>query len=758
MQLRTSNQIFMSRQHFLGTTDLSVTTSLLTNYNVPTKIPNRTQLNSIKQQDDLILIELGTLLTHDECDDILSNMNQQTMEDMSEKYDAEIRNNSRLIVIDDRLARTLWRRLKFSNRLTKLIANTKPLGFNVQGQWELSGVNPAMRLNKYNPGQHFSPHKDAQYAPSGDERSLLSLIIYLNDDYEQGQTKFYFPKKAPNSDIKGLTIREEINAYDGLKNGYQCVTIQPKKGHAILFTHNLLHEAVAPKGPNAKRFILRSDVTVKRIDKPLGFAVCAEEEEDYFACLNLFREAQANELKEQGKSIRKINTVETGELYERSLSIRYCYPRLLEQKMISKKINAKQYELPPEMWLNVLKYLHEQDVQNFIFAYPQFQPFKLIWQAQETNRMNTDPNQSKFIPTIHAQYGSQTLFCFSDVNFFNQHADACCRVAAVYAFFLLGHTEDSQTYTVRYDRTTQEVCEVSKQQLLSDIFYNRNCYGSLYRVKQKDESRREPMTDFDHSVDRTYMTNRHQSQFIGQDFLSKLHYKITDISDPDELMEDDYRKFMTEENILGYQRRNALFDYDGKLVDQRLNTDEEDDGWFDPPICAKNHVLGYREHLLDQTKHDSGTSLFRILSAKDHRIDEICACPLNYNRISVVDDLIQIYNHLIFDFNTHQLSVEHLPDKAPTGGYRALLSNCVQFLQNSISSKTPISYYRVNINKLAEVTRGFNHASCQCSFPSVTVDEFAFLDYTYLSHVHLSVAVDSNHVFVLTTYGGIAAL
>lgn len=66
----------------------------------------------------------------------------------------------------------------------------------------------------------------------------------------------------------------------------------------------------------------------------------------------------------------------------------------------------------------------------------------------------TDPAQPKFIPTIHAQYGSRTLFRFSDAEFFNQHINECCRVAVVYAFFLLGHSPNSKTYTVRYNRNS----------------------------------------------------------------------------------------------------------------------------------------------------------------------------------------------------------------------------------------------------------------------------------------------------------------
>jgi hypothetical protein len=281
---------------------------------------------------------------------------------MSDKYNSQLQNSSRLVVMDDRLARTLWRRLKFSNKLTKLVQNTQPLGFNVQGQWEMSGVNSAMRINKY--------HKDAQYAPSGDERSLFSLLIYLNDNYDKGETKFYFPKIPSKTNVKGLTIKEEMEAYGGLENGYECVILKPKKGYAVIFTHNLLHEATTPDIQTSldtvERLILRTDVLVRRKEKPLGFAVCSDEKEDYLACLNFFREAQQNELKVYENLFRFVRTIEIGELYERSLSIRYCYPRLLELKMKESTVDTDDQkplidQLPPELWLHIFKLLHECD-------------------------------------------------------------------------------------------------------------------------------------------------------------------------------------------------------------------------------------------------------------------------------------------------------------------------------------------------------------------------------------------------------------
>jgi hypothetical protein len=584
----------------------------------------------------------------------------------------------------------------------------------------MSGVNPAMRLNKYKKRHFFAPHKDAQYAPSGDERSLFSLIIYLNDNYKHSKTKFYFPKVKSRCDIKGLTIKEEIEAYGGLEDGYECITVKPKKGYAVLFTHNLLHEAILPLTRNSiERIVLRTDVLVKRKDKPLGFAVCPEEKDDYLACLNFFRQAQQCELKLDKKSDELISI---GELYERSLSIRYCYPRLLEEK-INKAINIEDKyqplidQLPSESWLHVFKFLNEQDIENLIFAYPKFQLLKIAWKAQEERSFSSDPSKEKFIPTIETQYGSRTLFRFSDAQFFSQHIHQCCRVAAVYAFFLLGHAQDSTSYTVRYNRYTQEVCEVEMEKLLTDVFYNRNCYGSLYRVERKDERNREAKIDLDYSVDRTYMINRHQSQFIGQDLLSRFYLKtcgddpedwisVADASDDDssdgaekvsifnDLESDVIRR--DRSFILAYERFQAIYDHDEKLVDQDL--DHQNDGEEIWEKNEKNDVIGYRECLIEQIEQQSGTSLCRMLSRKDYQMLDLCCL---FHRpdpdFEIVREWICNYNHLIFDFDTHQLTVEHLSNEESTN---SLLHDCVQLLQQSVPQQNPILFYRVNMKCL----------------------------------------------------------
>ncbi|CAF1187668.1 unnamed protein product [Adineta steineri] len=84
-----------------------------------------------------VLIELGSLLNSNECNEILTNIQKEQFENMSDKCDISKRNNSRLIVIDDRLARTLWGHLKFGHKVTKLIQNSKPLGFNIEEEEEV---------------------------------------------------------------------------------------------------------------------------------------------------------------------------------------------------------------------------------------------------------------------------------------------------------------------------------------------------------------------------------------------------------------------------------------------------------------------------------------------------------------------------------------------------------------------------------------------------------------------------------------------
>jgi hypothetical protein len=98
--------------------------------------------------------------------------------------------------------------------------------------WKPIALNERLRYYEYEIGQVFRRHFDILYRINDDTRTFLTFIVYLNEDFEGGQTIF----------------DEEI--------------IVPKAGDAILFPHELKHEgATVTKGCKT---ILRSDVVFSR--------------------------------------------------------------------------------------------------------------------------------------------------------------------------------------------------------------------------------------------------------------------------------------------------------------------------------------------------------------------------------------------------------------------------------------------------------------------------------------------------------------
>jgi hypothetical protein len=223
--------------------------------------------------------------------------------------------------------------------------------------------------------------------------------------------------------------------------------------------------------------------------------------------------------------------------------------------------------------------------------------------------------------------------------------------------------------------------------------------------------------------------------------------------DESELLHFQRNNRLDQPQLLRLQRREALSESKTQVIEQSF--EREGFEW------SKDPTSGYCEHLLEQTEQGSGTSLFRMISATEYLKTEAGRCALCMGTMVMIPSLIHCYNHLIFDFDTHQLTVECLPSEEAHGKHvDPLLNKCVRTLERLIPEENSILSYRVNIEQLARQTKGFNHASCECAAPrtaTMDVDQFSFLDYSELSHVYLAVAQNSDHVFVLATYGGIVA-
>lgn len=127
------------------------------------------------------------------------------------------RNNTRIMWDDpDEAARLLERvRTRVPARLSGLA---------------LAGCNPRLRIYRYGVGEKHGAHWDTVVELADGVRSLLTLVFYLNDGFDGGETDFV-----------------ELGA-----------RVAPRTGRALLFQHRVLHQASGVRA--GEKFVLRTDV------------------------------------------------------------------------------------------------------------------------------------------------------------------------------------------------------------------------------------------------------------------------------------------------------------------------------------------------------------------------------------------------------------------------------------------------------------------------------------------------------------------
>ncbi|HEX8266077.1 MAG TPA: 2OG-Fe(II) oxygenase [Pyrinomonadaceae bacterium] len=128
-----------------------------------------------------------------------------------------LRNNDRVILDDQLLAEELWQRCK-------------PFVPNVLNGKLTIGLNERLRFYRYEAGQKFAQHFDGSFRRPNGEQSLLTWMIYLNEDFTGGETNF---------------------------NG-AGIEIKPETGMMLVFRHELIHEGTEVQ--SGRKYVLRSVV------------------------------------------------------------------------------------------------------------------------------------------------------------------------------------------------------------------------------------------------------------------------------------------------------------------------------------------------------------------------------------------------------------------------------------------------------------------------------------------------------------------
>jgi len=164
---------------------------------------------------------VDAFISRDECQTLILNSEKSIYEKATiqaingPKLDEIIRYNDRVIFDDHDFANNLFERARIF--LPKVINGCS-----------LSGFNERFRFYRYTGSQFFDWHSDGSHVRTDKEESLLTFIVYLSADFDDGYTQFAWDK------------------------------VYPKVGMALVFPHNLKHRAVPAK--NGIKYVLRTDV------------------------------------------------------------------------------------------------------------------------------------------------------------------------------------------------------------------------------------------------------------------------------------------------------------------------------------------------------------------------------------------------------------------------------------------------------------------------------------------------------------------
>ena len=193
---------------------------------------NHISITNLSHLTSKTFFVLDNVLSDVECDMLIRKSNDK-YETLENEFPKQERDANRCLAMDDYFAQVLYARIsKYINQNYK---GEIPCGFGTIGQWQPYKINKCFRYSQYiSPSGGFEPHRDATYLDHEDTRSILTITIYLNDDFEGGKTVFY---KTTNKRTKEQLVKDEMS------NGYKIRYLyNPRKGSVLIFNNNMIHE------------------------------------------------------------------------------------------------------------------------------------------------------------------------------------------------------------------------------------------------------------------------------------------------------------------------------------------------------------------------------------------------------------------------------------------------------------------------------------------------------------------------------------
>jgi len=173
------------------------------------------------------------VLTKKECQDLIALSEKQGYEEAlvniglgRQQKMPEFRNCQRMMIDNWDMVNCLWARChKF---IPQYFDDRRKISFNER-----------LRFLRYHEGEFFAPHYDGVYQRQNGERSSLTFLLYLNDEFKGGATKYLKP-------------------FDE----HRFIAPKISTGMVVMFQHDIYHEGEPLLG--GTKYIVRTDVMYSR--------------------------------------------------------------------------------------------------------------------------------------------------------------------------------------------------------------------------------------------------------------------------------------------------------------------------------------------------------------------------------------------------------------------------------------------------------------------------------------------------------------
>jgi prolyl 4-hydroxylase len=183
------------------------------------------------------------LLTEEECKQFIKITEEMGYEDAPIStfsgmvLDTDFRNNKRVIwqlKENNKLMETIYQRIKKEIPKELKLHNTTYVPV---------GLNERLRFYRYKGDEIFNLHYDGCFPRNSKELSILTFIIYLNEDFEGGHTTFVNRKEQELAKVKPVT------------------------GSCLMFCHGSHEDSPLHEGSKCSKgtkYVLRSDVMFQK--------------------------------------------------------------------------------------------------------------------------------------------------------------------------------------------------------------------------------------------------------------------------------------------------------------------------------------------------------------------------------------------------------------------------------------------------------------------------------------------------------------